>query len=318
MINVIRFSASGRARRTFIALMVGSLVALTSMAGTAGATETGVPDAGGKAASPATDLVRYPKLTEAQLDERVAQDRKAQAGEPGSGATDVMTTEVMSVETSPERTTVTLYTPAPGVTPEALADMLRKQGIKDVRLVGYEPAGAGTMSEACEYGQATTLTCLPSYWHNNGYNNPIVRFNDHSGANWPVDSAVYKWNMVPNIDSWYYYNRCPFMAGARCVDVWSGNYGPGWTGQTVHTYEQWGDYRAFRDGGPNYIKLNDYYNPYYYNFTRNNVATHEAGHMLGLGHNRWSGDVMYYIANKREDIGGENPVCLANIYNEWR
>ncbi|MGH3860803.1 hypothetical protein [Actinokineospora sp.] len=40
--------------------------------------------------------------------------------------------------------------------------------------------------------------------------------------------------------------------------------------------------------------------------------------MTHLGHNQWPGDVMYFQANMREDIGGENPALLASIYSIYR
>lgn len=49
--------------------------------------------------------------------------------------------------------------------------------------------------------------------------------------------------------------------------------------------------------------------------TRNSVATYELGHVLGLGHNDWSGDLMHMYANKREDIGGENQTLLQALYS---
>ena len=47
---------------------------------------------------------------------------------------------------------------------------------------------------------------------------------------------MYKWNVVPNIDSWYRYGgHCDAVGDAYCVNVYSANYGdPGWWGHTSH------------------------------------------------------------------------------------
>jgi hypothetical protein len=311
-VNVIKLSALKHPRRSFIALTVGSLlVASAGVVGPAGAAVTVVSGAGGKATSPPTDLVHYPKLTQAGLDELVAQDRATQAAQPGSGE---VAKDVVSVETSPDGTmAVTQYTPAPGVTPEALADMLRQQGIQGVEVLAPEPAGPEVEHyDDCALGQARTIHCLPYYWLNNGYANPIVRFVDHSGVNWPVDNAVYQWNAVPEIDSWYYWSQCPYMAGARCVHVRSGMYGnTGWIGLAHYEIDFWTHH--FTENA-SYIKLNDYYTPP----SRLNIALHEIGHILGLGHNLWSGDCMYQHANSRNDIGGENYYLLNSVYSITR
>jgi hypothetical protein len=272
----------------------------------------GAPDPGQKAKSPITTLDTMPKFTAGQLASMSERDRAAQAAQP-SGETEHA--DVVTVETTAEGTGVALYTPVPGVTPEELAADLRKQGYEDVRIIRgqqVQPMAPGD----CAYGRARSITCPVSFWTNNGYEDPIVRFNDHSSDLWPATNAVYKWNQVPNIDSWYLWNSCPFMAGARCVDVLSANYGATtWVGRTWRFYPTSTHHGAFREQG-HYVQLNDYHAPV--GFTRNNVVTHELGHVLGLGHNTWSGDVLYEIANTREDIGGENPVLLASIYSITR
>ncbi|MFI2278194.1 matrixin family metalloprotease [Catenuloplanes sp. NPDC020197] len=220
-------------------------------------------------------------------------------------------------------TKVEIFLPAPGVTAERLAASLRAHGRPHTRAIAPGRAAPAGPND-CAYGQARTLyECRypVSFWQNNGHEDPIVRFNDHSGASWPVSNAVSKWNQVPNIDSWYYWNQCPFMAGARCVDVLSGNYGPGdqdgaWIGKVTFRW-------TTGAGGPlpeqgTMLQLNDYHDPKTGGFTRNMVTTHEIGHVLGLGHNLYSGDVMAAAAHKREDIGGENATLLANLYSITR
>ncbi|WP_436536355.1 matrixin family metalloprotease [Actinoplanes sp. HUAS TT8] len=273
----------------------------------------GSADPGDKAKAPATDLAAFPKLTDRQLAAMKAATPKVAASGTEAPAT------VQSVKVTAEGTSVTTYLPAPGVTPDQLAGNLRSRGQASVRVV--RPAAADGVSlmaaSDCSYGYATTFSCPVSYWRNEGWEDPYVRFNDHSGSSWPVSKAVPKWNTVQNIDSEYHFNSCSSVSGSRCVDVFSGNYGAtGWTGLTTLYYAS-GSPGALSDSGAK-IQLNDYYNPTTYGFTRNNVATHEVGHALGLGHNGYSGDVLYYVSNTREDIGGQNPVLLAGIYSVSR
>ncbi|MGC4896797.1 matrixin family metalloprotease [Micromonospora sp. DT31] len=274
----------------------------------------GAADPGSKAKAPTTSLSTYPKLTERQL--ATMRDRMGQA--PATGAPTIDTSAHATVEVvrfTKDATIVQTYLPAPGVTPDQLATSLRSQGKQGVR-VNRPSAFSTSDSESCAYGHARTISCPVSFFRNNGNENPIVVFNDHSGSVWPLTEAVPKWNQVPNIDSWYQWNGCPAVAGARCIDVFSGNYGAAdWVGLAQRTYPSSTFSGAFADSGQ-WIQLNDYYAPT--TFTRNNVVTHEVGHILGLGHNTYDYDVLYPSATTREDIGGENPVLLSDLYSVVR
>lgn len=268
---------------------------------------------GAKEGSPLTDLTAYPKYTQAQLDAATAKERSSRSAGPlpGESAAEVVSHEKLSDGSM----RVDFYTLAAEADPEKVADSLRKDGRKNVEVRWHRPQPS-TDAEVqpmgpgdCTYGQAHSFSCPNSWWTNLGRRNPVILFNDHSGDTWPTTNAVYKWNQTPNIDSWYTWNNCN-QGAVHCVNVWSSNYGAtGWIG---HTYLIW------TYTGPGQIRdadvwLNDYYTGTY--FTRNNVVTHELGHVLGLGHNDYSNDVMYYLANRREDIGGENPALLAQIYS---
>lgn len=265
------------------------------------------PDPGDKAFAPEIDLRAFPKFTDQDLAARLAA-QTAGAGQLSH------TADVVTVETFADGSSrLTIYDPAPGVHPEDLAARLRAAGAPGVQVAYHEPGGtAGFAPNDCAFNSARTLTCPVAFWHNNGLEDPLVRFNDHSSAAWPVSKAVPKWNQVANIDSSYRFNACGAPAGARCIDVFSGNFGDiGWVGLFSALFPTTTLSGPLRETGQ-VIQLNDFYAPV--GFTRNNVATHEVGHALGMGHNVFSGDVMFAIANNREDIGGENPVLLAGLY----
>ena len=277
----------------------------------------GVPAPGSKIDSPATNLTEFPKRNLADLEREAAEEAKRADGDPAKldHIADVQSTD-RSVDG--KSTTVTLYTPAPKVSAEQLAKFLRDQGKKEVTIVSHGTEGQRGVPSNCSYQYAMTITCPVSYWSNNGFADPLVRFNDHSGSLWPTDNAVYKWNQTRNIDSAYRFNACPFQAGARCVDVYSGNYGNTttggvpWVGLATRKYDGSATSGLFAEQG-HYVQLNQAYAPT--TFTRNNVVTHELGHILGLGHNGYSADVLYPYANNTEVIGGQNPLLLADLYS---
>jgi hypothetical protein len=274
-----------------------------------GGTWPDVPEPGEKRWHPETNLRDYPKLPTTDA-ERVAIAERA-----ASAARAAPTVEVMQIETDGNRITVRIYDPAPGVTPEALADELRASGKQGVQLVTHAAEEVNNLGpNSCTYGYAKTWNCPVAYWANNGRSNPWVIFNDHSSAQWPVSSVVPKWNQVVGIDSGYRWNDCPLSTGAWCVDVVSGNYGyTGWEGLTHMSMELGGNGGRFLSGA--WVQLNERHTPM--GWTRNNTATHELGHILGLGHNSFVGDVMWG-ASMREDIGGENRTLLESLYSIGR
>ena len=273
-----------------------------------GGTWPDTPDPGEKRWDPETNLRDYPKLPTTDAERAAGAARAA-------SATRAPTSEVMQIETEGGRTTITIYDPAPGVTPEALADELRASGKQGVQVVTHAADAVSNLGpNSCSYGYATTLNCPVGYWANNGRSNPFVIFNDHSSAEWPVSSVVPKWNQVVGIDSGYRWNACPLSTGAWCVDVVSGNYGDtGWEGMTHLSMELGGNGGRFLSGA--WVQLNERHTPM--GWTRNNTATHELGHILGLGHNSFVGDVMWG-ASMREDIGGENRTLLESLYSIGR
>jgi hypothetical protein len=270
------------------------------------------PAPGRKAALPATRLEKYPKLSRRSLR---AGERSAAAASTVSPASRTADVDVVATRNLPDGSSaVTIYDPAPGVSPAALAQSLRRHGTQNVRVATagsrLTARPAALTAGSCTNGTAHAFSCPVSYWTNNGFEDPLVRFNDHSGAAWPVASAVYKWNQTPNIDSLYLSNKCPFQAGARCVDVFSANYGAtDWVGLTTMHYAT-GQPGRFQEQG-NFIQLNDFYS----GISHGNVATHELGHALGLGHNDRTANVMYRVTNSTITVGVENPALLAAIYS---
>ncbi len=277
---------STRMKRTLgVLIAVGALTALAG--GTAfGATPpptptpgpggvwTGLPDPGTKAHAPQTDLGHYPKMTGA-----------TPAAKPPTGINAPSVTEVTPLGK------VTIYDAAPGVTADQLVTRLHATGHPAATAsTTPSPATASTPAQpalglqyTCATGtaRATCVNLNPLHWRNNGFANPHVRFNDHTGSLYPVTTAVSQWNQAANIDSFYLYNSCPFQAGARCIDVSEENEGNnGQSGHYTYTYTDT-DYSFNESGGT--AVFNNYYGPAAGNDYLG-VACHELGHVLGLAH----------------------------------
>lgn len=210
---------------------------------------------------------------------------------PARAAEDVVET-VVSVATNADGTiTERIFTPAPDVTPAALARTLTAKGLPNV-VVRTETAEGEIQvrAAACKTGTATTwpssATCFVK-WAKKGQPRPIIHFLDRTSAAWPVGRAVTEWNKVSGIDS---IRRTPAggcLSTAHCVEVVSANYGDtGWVGETWRHLNGAATYHT--DVA---IYLNDYY---VHNETDRWIAScHELGHALGLNHNTSTGSCMY-------------------------
>lgn len=219
--------------------------------------------------------MHYPKLTPGA--------RTKPAVAPSGSAADKV---VIALQKHGDKTSSITWTPAPGVTAESLASALSKKGIADVQVISASTApslSTGTVTPftatACAYGTARSLTCPPVHWANNGYSHPQVYFNDYTGANWPVDQAVYSWNQANGIDS-LYSHTCAHASGTHCVNVYDSDYGDTkWTGKSFAQFDGAGNFIDTAE----YTELNDHYGrtPAGYR----NTACHELGHDLGLAHN---------------------------------
>lgn len=210
---------------------------------------------------------------------------------PAHAAEAVVETVVSVVENADGTVTERIFTPAPDVTPAALARSLAAGGVSNV-VVRTEavPDEIQVQAAACRTGTATTwpstATCFVK-WAKKGQPRPIIHFLDRTSAAWPIGRAVTEWNKVSGIDS---IRRTPAggcLSTAHCVEVVSANYGrTGWVGET------WRHLNAARTY---HTDVAIYLNDHYVNTeTERWIAScHELGHALGLNHNTSKGSCLY-------------------------
>lgn len=158
---------------------------------------------------------------------------------------------------------------------------------------------------SCRYGTAQTYLCATDStlshqvrWADGCCAHPQVWFVDHTGSQWPVTSSTYEWNTAHGVDSLYVWGTCPGYSGQYCVSVVDANYGcnlggtgVAFTGLTTLSWNGSSFYLVSAS-----IKLNDYnglcpgpggtsYNLYKNADGYRQMACHEMGHALGMGHN---------------------------------
>ena len=214
---------------------------------------------------PPSDLKDYPKRT----------DVATPAAAPPAMATSP-DTSVVAQTIQGGITTTTIYDAAPGVSAAQLYDKLQAAGVRGLQapVSGMTPALSST---DCSYVTATSFACPNVHWTNSGFAHPSIIFDDMTSVAWPVAASTYEWNTAQGIDSYYHQNSCG-TPGTHCVTLVDANYGnTGWAGLTTLTPDS--NHNIVSAS----IQLNDsgYYNAYGYR----QVACHEMGHALGLGHN---------------------------------
>jgi hypothetical protein len=218
---------------------------------------------------------------------------------------------------------VSIYDPAPGVTPDRLRASLRAQGHRALAK-GVRPSdvlrGSTTTGSPAAPVAGAAAACLTSntarqwcdhVWAYNSFNDPQVYFIDYTSPAWPVSSAVPVWNRAVGIDSYYRWHTqgCP-GGGRHCVWVYSANYGPvRWIGATTWAPDASGSYGNVTNVT---VQFNDYYGGTA--AEHRNTACHELGHALGLDHNTSVYSCLYASRTSVQTPNGDDFALLPLIY----
>ncbi|MGH7774453.1 MAG: matrixin family metalloprotease [Candidatus Binatia bacterium] len=125
---------------------------------------------------------------------------------------------------------------------------------------------------------------------------------DYTGP-WPVDSATYRWDAVPDLQLVWRIGASACPSGYQRIYVHEGNYGRAsycagtyvaWGGcAEAHLYASDGTWEWLGDAYRMYsckIRMNNYY---YWNWDdKRSLIMHEIGHCLGLDHTTYWSSLM--------------------------
>jgi hypothetical protein len=285
-----------------------------------------------KAQAPATDLKDYPKKPAPHVD-------PARWGR-ASALADVYT----MVKLKNGLIKMTIYTGPPGMTAATMYAELKARGVPGLlnpAIPALRTVTPDTVNHltSCKYGTAQTILCPTDTtlshqirWADGCCAHPQVWFVDHTGSQWPVTSSTYEWNTAHGVDSLYVWATCPGYSGQYCINVSDANYGcnlgytgSAFTGYTTYTWNPTTYYTTAAN-----IQLNDYqglcagpggtsYNLYKNADGYRQMACHEMGHALGMGHNSSTDSCINpYIQNfSYADLPNSDDFTLiAQLYND--
>jgi hypothetical protein len=154
----------------------------------------------------------------------------------------------------------------------------------------------------------------PGHWSRDGLGTAQAYFVDHTGAQWPVSTSVYRWNEATRPRS-YYVTSCP-SSSLHCIHVRGYNNGtapdPSCVGAYGCTFVPVG-------AGNHFGNVRVYLNNTTVNteYQHRKTTCHELGHALGLHHRSTNDSCMRQgtsppISRFPDD---HDYAGLANLYN---